>query len=78
MTTIKEALKGKTKKQVLQMIASGEIQQYYASQDQISEAVAEALGCSRWTVLVLIAKSNLHRAKKFKAFNLPELVAKVC
>lgn len=76
---IKYALKGKTREQVLHIITTGEIHQYYATQDEKNQAVAKALGCSIKDAQVLIEKSDTARAQRFDAshgcINLPELVA---
>ena len=76
---IKDALKGKNPKQVLKMISTGEIHQYYANQDEKNLAVAEALHCSIEDAQNLIKKSDTARAQSFSAshrcINLPKLVA---
>ena len=81
-TFIEAALEGKTRRQVLAMIGTGEVHQYYATKRELEKALAKSLRRPKFWVRMLMRRSDARRAKAFQnsldRTNVPELMANWC
>ena len=81
-TFIQGALQGKTRQQVLTMIKTGEVYQYYATKRELEKILSKSLVCPKFVVRILLRKSDVHRTKAFKKrlenHNLANMIANWC